>query len=201
MADVNDLDRALKQIREENLSTLGITDGFFQEILAYRLLIERLGEEDNNHWWESLALTRFGRDSLEEVAPRTAVKARLDLTQRVGRKAERERLPENTISLFYLGSAFENRLENSLSDLTNSTNFEPLENLNMELTTTGWTEELGVEGDIVESSSDSTIAVGTIPETELDSREVIRSAARELFAAYGASTTNELRVPYFSIEQ
>lgn len=201
MSEVDDLDRALQQTRDDYLPAVGVPDSLFREVVSHRLLIERLGEAENNYWWDSLVMSEFGRDSLEEVAPRTTVKARLDLAQRIGRKTERERLSEDTVSLFHLGSAFEHRLKGILSEITGFTDFERIETLDMEFTTTGWTDDVGIEGELTESGSGDTIEIGTIPQADLNSIETVVSASQELFTAYGASTTNELRVPYLSIEQ
>lgn len=200
MSDVNDLSQALQRTRDDDLLSIGMTDSFFREVVSRRLLVERLGEAENNYWWDSLVMSEFGRDSIEEVTPRTMVKARVDLAQRIGRKAERERLSEDTISLFHLGSVFEHRLEGVLSEITGSTYFEHIEALDMEFTTTGWTDSVGTEDELTEGRSGDTIEIGTIPDTDLDSIEPLVSVAQDLFTAYGASTTNEFRVPYFSIE-
>lgn len=82
-----DLEKALSST-QERLEKAGVSDALAHEVLSYRLLIERLGETDNNSWWDSIVLTDTGRDRLGEVIPQTAVKSMIDLAQRIGRKAE-----------------------------------------------------------------------------------------------------------------
>lgn len=101
-----DLEKALLAT-QERLEEAGVSDALVREVLSYRLLIERLGETDNNSWWDSIVLTDTGRDRLGEVTPQTAVKSTIDLAQRIGRKAEQDRLDSNSISLFYLGPTVE----------------------------------------------------------------------------------------------
>ncbi|WP_254547344.1 BrxE family protein [Halomarina pelagica] len=187
---------------QENLGEIGVEDALVREVLSYRLLIERLGESDNNDWWESMILTELGRDRLDEVTPKTAAKARIDLAQRVGRKVEQDRTEKNTISLFYLGPTVEAQISAELEDISESTQFEMLESLTETTGTTDWTADLVDNVDLEFSEEGEVLRLGpdTLEEAQLKSRTTMRRVARECFAGYGQSAEGSLQVPYYKVE-
>jgi hypothetical protein len=199
MAD-SSLGDALAATREA-LQTLGIEDDLFRDVLAVRLLIERVGETDNNGWWESRVLAELGRDSLAEVTPKTRTKARIDLAQQVGRKVEREATPADALSLFYLGPTGEAQLDALLEEMDPDATaaFEALESLTASFDTAGWTTTL-VDDPISPAGGSGAFEIESVAESELQDHEALRTAALSCFGAYGASTAGALRVPYISIE-
>ena len=56
---------------KETLQSAGIEDEFFIDLIASRLLVERIGETKNQDWWESRILSETGRTRLDEVTPKT----------------------------------------------------------------------------------------------------------------------------------
>lgn len=189
---------------QEELRFSGIDDALARETLSYRLLVERIGESGNNDWWDSIIFTETGRDRFEEVTPKTAVKARIELAQRVGLKAEREILPDNTLSLFYLGPTAEAQIQAELNSVQNDDlRFEKLEDLRLITDKPGWTEGLADDFNISRSSRSERIEVGeeSLTESDLQSRNTRRKVARRCFSAYGHSTHENLRVPYYKVEQ
>lgn len=196
------LEGTLETVQEE-LESLGVEDALAREVVSYRLLVERLGEERNNEWWESLVFTETGRDRLEEVTPKTAVKARIDLAQRIGRKVEQDQLSENTLSLFYLGPTAESQIDAELENIgKEDVSFNALESLSITFDEMGWADGLV---DDIEPNIDTTetvIRIGEISdESELKSRRTLREVARQCAVAYGQSTHNNLRVPYYNIDR
>ena len=187
---------------QENLEEMGVEDALVREVLCYRLLIERLGESDNNDWWESMILTELGRDRLDEVTPKTAAKARIDLAQRVGRKVEQDRTEKNAISLFYLGPTVETQISAELEDVSESTQFEMLESLTETTDMTGWAAGLVDSVDLEFSEGGEVLCLGpnALEEAQLKSRTTMRRVARECFTGYGQSTTGALQVPYYPVE-
>jgi hypothetical protein len=196
-----DLEKALSST-QERLEKAGVSDALVREVLSYRLLIERLGETDNNSWWDSIILTDTGRDRLGEVIPQTAVKSTIDLAQRIGRKAEQDRLDSNSISLFYLGPTVEAQVSAEIEDISGIPNFEQLESLSERINETDWAAELTdvSSPEYVEDGSTVHLNEGTLDETQLKSRTTMRRVARECFVGYGRSTVETLRVPYYEIE-
>jgi len=197
----NELETALTAT-QEHLEDIGVEDALVREVLSYRLVIGRLGESDNNDWWDSMILTELGRDRLNEVTPKTAAKARIDLAQRVGRKAEQDRIEKNAISLFYLGPTIEAQITAELEDLSESTQFEILESLSKTIGTANWTTELVDVSDLKYSEEGKKVRLNNdaLDEGQLKSRKTMRRVARECFAGYGRSTEGSLQVPYYSVE-
>jgi len=197
----NELETALTAT-QGNLEDIGVEDALVREVLSYRLLIERLGENDNNKWWDSMILTELGRDRLNEVTPKTAAKSRIGLAQRVGRKAEQDRIEKDAISLFYLGPTVEAQITAELDDISNYTQFEVLESLSKTIDVANWTTELVDVSDLKYNEEGETVRVNpnALDESELKSRTTMRRVARECFAGYGRSTEGSLQVPYYSVE-
>lgn len=188
---------------QEELESLGVEDALAREVVSYRLLVERLGEERNNEWWESIVFTETGRDRLEEVTPKTAVKARIDLAQRIGQKVEQDRLSENTVSLFDLGPTAESQIDAELENIgKEDVQFDALESLSVTFDETGWADSLVDDTEPVVDTKDTVIELGEInEESELKSRRTLREVARQCTVAYGQSTHNDLRVPYYNIDR
>ena len=188
---------------QDDLRSLGVNDALAREVLSYRLLVERMGEEGNNEWWDSIVLTETGRDRLNEVTPKTAIKSRIELAQRVGRKAERDRLPDDTLSLYNLGPTMESLIDAELDGLENvDCSFDSLESLSITYDEPGWAEGLAETADSVEISTGSTIQIGVVDdESELKSRNTLRTILRRCVVAYGQSTKNSLQVPYYTVKR
>jgi hypothetical protein len=205
------LDERFGSVRDD-LRELGVEDGFFLDLVAARLLLERVGESDNMAWWDSLVLSETGRVRLEEVTPKTQTKARLTLAQKVGRRAESNRLPDDAISLFSFGPRVESQLSAAIDELdeTELIRFEALEELSVSSLEPGWTAPIlsELEYDETEIPAQDTIPApepdGTIPldqsghtETEIESRR--QSLLAAVVQAYG-TTTESLQVPYYPLE-
>jgi len=193
------LEEALETTREE-LQALGVEEDLFRDVLAVRLLVERLGESENNSWWDSRVFTSLGRDSLAEVTPKTRVKARFDLAMQVGQKVEREATPDDTLSLFYLGPTGEAQLEALLEDIDGESAFSHLEDLEAAFTEPGWTASVVNETGDVETGTQGPIEIGSADADALQDHDSLRDVALQCFGAYGASTQETLRVPYFRIK-
>lgn len=186
---------------KSDLSSLGVDDAAAREILASRLLVERLGETGNNNWWESKALTPTGRERLVEVLPKTSTKARLDLAQEVGQKAEQDRLTKNSISLFYLGPTAEAQLEAELEAVSaEDVHFDELEALDCQCDEPGWSEPIAPDVESIDPEASGHIRIGSMTESELRDRTEFRKAANRCLLGYGFSTVDELRVPYYEVD-
>ena len=127
---------------KETLEQAGIEDDFFLDLVASRLLVERIGESKNLNWWESRVLSETGRTRLSEVTPKTQLQSRINLALKVGRKAESDRLPDDSITLFSLGPQLESRLSAALEELEGDENLtlKALEDLSIQSLEEGWTD-------------------------------------------------------------
>lgn len=206
----SDLGAAYRATRDD-LREIGIDDSFFLDLLAARLVVERVGETDNLEWWESRVLSETGRDRLTEVTPKTHVKARISLAQKVGRKAERDQLPADAVSLFSFGPRLESRLEAAVEEIQadDETTFEALEQLSGLTVDSKWTAPLIAE---LNDHRDAPPAESlpspeprkallladdgrTMDEVEAQKRELLTTFLR----GYG-KVTEQLAVPYYPLE-
>lgn len=187
------------KLKSEHLSSIGIENDIIKEVLSYQLLIERLGERDNNDWWKSKLFTKFGRKSLEEVLPKSWTKARIKLAREIGLKSEKTKIQEEDyVSLFYLGPYFEHLMKKELEKIDSQNDFKYLENLNIRFDESGWGENFGDSS--VETEIKNTPCLGEISKSDLEDDESILFFAKNLFYAYSKSTEKNLIVPYYVIK-
>jgi hypothetical protein len=199
-------------LTKETLNDAGIEDDFFLDLVASRLLIERVGETNNQDWWDSRVLSETGRARLSEVTPKTRLKSRINLSIKVGRKVESDRLPDDSISLFSFGPQLESRVTAVIDkiDAGDELTLEALETLSIQSLDEGWTD-----GVIAETESNIPATSTTSPSEELGSGESILldesgytqseidpekwSLLTSLLRGYG-HCTDQPRVPYYSLE-
>ncbi|GGL64463.1 BrxE family protein [Halocalculus aciditolerans] len=129
---------------KEALHEAGIDDEFFLDLIASRLLIERVGESNNQGWWDSRVLSETGRARLDEVTPKTQLQSRITLASKVGRKAESDHLPADTISLFSFGPRVESRISAAIEEIDASDDqpLEALESISVQSLSEGWTDRI-----------------------------------------------------------
>lgn len=196
----------------ETLENAGMVDDFFLDLVASRLVVERVGESSNQDWWESRVLSETGRTRLSEVTPKTRLKSRITLALKLGRKAESDRVADDSISLFSFGPQIESRLTAAIEEPESNDDlaFEVLEDLSVQSLEEGWTD--GIITTIASniSSTDTTepqqnpgtgesYLVGersyTQDEIEPDKWRILTTLVR----GYG-QCTNQLQVPYYTLE-
>jgi hypothetical protein len=196
----------------ETLEKAGMADDFFLDIVASRLVIERVGESNNQDWWESRVLSETGRTRLSEVTPKTQLKARVTLALKVGRKAESDRVADNSISLFSFGPQTESRLTAAIEELESDDGltFGALEDLSIQSLEAGWTDGIITatasnisSTDITEPQqspkADESYLIGesgyTQDEIEPNKWRILTSLLR----GYG-QCDDQLQVPYYTLE-
>ncbi|WP_306055836.1 BrxE family protein [Natronococcus wangiae] len=194
---------------KETLYETGIEDDFFLDLIAARLVVERVGEANNRDWWDSRVLSETGRARLSEVTPKTQLQSRIKLASKVGRKAESDRLSADAISLFSFGPRVESRVKAAIEEIESADkcSLGTLENLSVQSLDEGWTDQL-----IEQTASNSTAAAGSRTEPaagrsfRLDDSEYTQSEIEAekrrllttLLQGYGYST-DRLRVPYYPL--
>lgn len=194
---------------KEALSDGGIEDEFFLDLTASRLLIERVGEPNNQGWWDSRVLSETGRARLEEVTPKTQLQSRITLALKVGRKAESDRLPADAISLFSFGPQVESRLSAAIEDIEAADDqpLETLETIAVQSLSEGWTDRIIEQtGSNITAASTSLTDPGTgdsfrIEEDGYTQSEIEPEKWRllvTLLQGYGYST-DRLCVPYYPL--
>jgi len=196
----NEIGLAYEKVFTDNIPDMGITEDIFREILAYRLLVERIGESDNNNWWKSNVLTKFGRRSLKEVLPNSSTKARIKLALEVAKKVEKTGTAEKqTLTLFSMGSFFENLLNTEIEKNNLENDFSVLEELHLVGTEVGWNK--GIVDVVIEPFSEkgNLLCLGEVTSKQLYDLEELSFLAKTLFYSYGNSTKNNLKIPYYVI--
>lgn len=202
----------------DQLGELGIEDRFLRDLIASRLTIERVGEVAETgglDWWDSRVLTSTGRDRLSEVTPRTWVQARIDLAMEVGREAEGDRLPTDSVSLFSMTPQIETRVDAAIEAIPADVNepFTELEEIEPADVDDGWTDpivdELGGDADaalVEEADMERTNVFKLRADTELTPDNVDADRAgilATLMKGYGRRdrglSTNEFSVPYYGL--
>jgi len=197
---------------KEVLYNAGINEEFFLDLVASRLLIERIGETGSLDWWDSRVLSETGRARLSEVTPKTQLKSRIDLALKVGRKAESDRLPDDSISLFSFGPQIESRLTAAIEEIESNDEFtlKPLESLSIQSLDEGWTDAV-----ISETESNISAASAIEPAQEPGESDAFLlekngytqdeidpekwGLLTSLLRGYGYCT-DRLRVPYYNLE-
>lgn len=197
---------------KETLHDAGVEDDFFLDLIASRLLVERIGETNNKDWWESRVLSETGRTRISEVTPKTQLRSRIDLALKVGDKAELDRLPDDSISLFSFGPQVESRLTAALDEIDgdDGLTLKALENLSIQSLDKGWTDAVIAA---TESNISSASDVGSLSnpgsgesflldESGYTQEEINPEKWRlltTLLRGYGYCT-NRLQVPYYHLE-
>lgn len=195
---------------KEALSDAGIEDEFFLDLIASRLLVERVGESNNQGWWDSRVLSETGRARLKEVTPKTQLQSRITLASKVGRKAESDRLPADAISVFSFGPQVESRLSAAIEDIeaTDDQPLNTLETISVQSLSEGWTDRIIEQtGSNITAASTSLTDPGTgdsfcIGEDGYAQSEIEPEKWRllvTLLQGYGHST-DRLCVPYYPLK-
>lgn len=199
MAETGRLSECFETLQEETLPGLGVDNPTWTRILAARLLIERVGERNANYWWDSQVLSSFGSDTLNETVPRTSTRAQISLATKVGRKAESDAIgSENVVSLFDLGPFVESRIQREVESLEGNGDLSVLESQSVEITETGWTNTFSDGDTEIATDTKTSYELGSIDIDDLQNESVRQDVVSQLIAGYGASTKQNLVVPYYS---
>ena len=194
------LSKCLEQLRSETLPSMGLNDPLLMRIISARLLIERVGEQDANYWWDSQVLNGFGENRLKETVPQTATQSQVELALKIGRKVENEIIEQESVSLFDLGPYVESQIQREVNKIDTSDGLDILKEQSVEITEDGWTESL-VESEVtVDSGIESSYELGSISVNELQEEEVLDDVVSHLISGYGNATKQDLQIPYYSVK-
>lgn len=192
----------------QNLREAGLEDDFFLDLIGSRLLIERVGESNNQGWWDSRVLSETGRARLDEVTPKTRLQSQVNLAMKVGRKAESDVIPADSISLFSFGPKLEAQLGAAIEDLNapDEPLLTDLEDLTVQSLETGWADPI-----IEQMASNISVASISLPDAGSDSYRISEDGFDQseieaekwrllatLLRGYGQNT-ERLRVPYYPL--
>ena len=197
---------------KEALEKVGIESDFFTDLIASRLVIERVGESDNMEWWDSRVLSETGRTRLSEVTPKTRLKSQISLALKIGHKVEADQLPDDSISLFSFGPQTESRIAAAIEEIEASDDLilDEIEGLSVQSLEQGWTDEIITEtasnisvADISESQQQAGSGDSLLLDEESYTQDEIEPDQWRILTTilwrYG-QCTDQLQVPYYTLE-
>ena len=108
---MENLQLKIVEISNDYTNEMGIDTEILANTLYYRLTLMRLGEEDNNIWWESNILGEVGRRNIGKFFPNTFNSQRYNIGRKIiVDKEQREISEKDYISLFNFGYFFETEI-------------------------------------------------------------------------------------------
>jgi hypothetical protein len=181
----------------------------YPDLIAFRVMIARLGDSDNNRWWNIAILSSFGKQHLADFLPKTIQSKRIWLAFAACAKVEGKTIPSrNYISLFNLGFNIEREISlllsrNSMDESNIERILSIIESTKWLLDSPGWMQQLGYEApggsNITASESNITaLCLGTLDKQP--GKEFLVKIQESLFAGYGNSFLGHLVVPYYEVK-
>lgn len=175
------------------------------DTLFYRLTIIRLGEEDNNVWWESSILGEVGRRNLENFFPNTFDKQRYDIARKIIVEKENREIPEKRFTtLFNFGYEFETKIFTPfVKEISNSDGWKEvldmIENIKDKKFTSPWARDFFNLPKLPTHTLDDkkTIELGSISETFYRSKVNFEDAIKSFISIYDLCTLGSVVTPYY----
>lgn len=176
------------------------------ELLYYRLVIARLGEEDNNAWWESSILSEVGRRNLNRFLPNTLYKQRYDIARKIIYSKETRTIESRKfVSLYNFGYKFESEVFKPFVDelVINDKWYEilmSLEKIKGFKFKSPWVREFFELDRLPQSntSNKDSIEIGNIQETFYNDYTEFTSVIKGLLSVYDRCTFGKLLIPYYT---
>ena len=175
------------------------------ETLFYRLTIIRLGEEDNNVWWESSILGEVGRRNLEKFFPNTFYKQRYDIARKIIIEKENREIQEKRFTtLFNFGYEFETKIFTPfIKEVSNSDSLKEvldmIEDIKEKKFNSPWAREFYNIPKLPPHSfhSKNVIELGSISETFYKSKENFEDVLISFISVYDLCTLGSVVTPYY----
>lgn len=179
------------------------------EILAntlyYRLTIMRLGEEDNNAWWESSILSEVGRRNLEKFFPNTFSKQRYDIARKIMTDKENREIPDKRYTtLFNFGYKFEIEIfKPYIKEISNLEEWKEvlnmIENIKNKKFDGSWARDFyGIPKlPSVKIGNENIIELGSIAENFYINRTNFEDTIKTFLAVYDLCTQGKVVIPYY----
>lgn len=193
--------RALNE--KVDVSELGVEKEILENTLFYRLTIIRLGEEDNNAWWDSLILSEVGRRNLQRFFPNTFLNQRYDIARKVVYEREKRIIQDKDfISLFYYGYDFENRIFKEYIHILSNLDewkelLELIEDIKNFKVSNKWIKDIyNIETKEVSDDSE-VINIGIIQNEFYKSKETFENFIKEVLSVYEKSNLGIVYTPYY----
>ena len=175
------------------------------DTLYYRLTILRLGEEDNNGWWESIILGEVGRRNLEKFFPNTFSSQRYDIATKIINQKENREITENEFTtLFNFGYEFETQVfKPFVKEISKLDGWEDIlkgiEEIKAKKINIGWVRELYDISELPDDklSNEKTIELGKISRTFYNDKNSFEDAIKSFLSIYNICTQGNLKTGYY----
>ena len=200
---MQDIRRKVHELAKKHKSAVNVE--ILADTLFYRLTIIRLGEEDNNMWWESCILGEVGRRNLEKFFPNTFYKQRYDIARKIiVEKENREITEKRFTTLFNFGYEFETKIFTPfIKEIANSDGWQEvldmIENVKEKKFTSPWAREFFDLPKLPVHTFDDKKAIdlGSISETFYKSKENFEDAIKAFISIYDLCTIGRVVIPYY----
>ncbi|MEK4181340.1 BREX-6 system BrxE protein [Aeribacillus sp. FSL K6-1121] len=192
---IKDSDIQDKRVSKKNLA----------KVIYYRIMIARLGEEDNNFWWESRILSSVGRLNMIPFLPKTFFQQRFDMAIKAVRQKEINTIHVNkVITLFHFGYEFEKKVfEPALKMLTSRKEWkdilleiEKIENISF---TKHWARDFFDEHRLqtFENVSGNAFEIGSKTRHFYIHNEELEEVIHNLVSVYDYASKGQITIPYY----
>lgn len=204
MQKILEIKNKIRALNEKiDVKELGVEKEILANTLFYRLTIIRLGEEDNNAWWDSLILSQVGRRNLERFFPNTFLNQRYDIARKVVYEREKRIIQDKDfISLFYYGYDFENRIFKEYIHLLSGLNewselFQLVEDIKDVKVANKWMREMyNIETDHV-NKDEEVINIGIMQNEFYKTKETFDHFIKGILSVYENSNLGVVYTPYY----
>lgn len=202
---MNDLRNKINELSSKcNIDKSEVGVEVLSDTLYYRLTILRLGEEDNNIWWESSILSEVGRRNLERFFPNTFHKQRYDIARKIVYEKEKREIAEKDFrTLFNFGYDFETKIfkpfiqeiveKEGWKDILNG-----LENLKGFKFNSGWSSEFyNITKSLPVTATGNQIDLGILQDKFYLNKELFINTMEAFISVYDKATPGNVVTPYY----
>lgn len=192
-------------VKTVGLNKFNVDTEILVDTLYYRLTIIRLGEEDNNAWWESSILSEIGRRNLEKFFPNTFNKQRYDIARKIIIEKENREIPEKKFTtLFNFGYKFETEIfKPFIKEITKTEGWQEvlsmIENVKEKKFNGPWAREFYeiAKLPIHNLKNEKIIELGSLPEAFYSNKNSFEDTMKTFISIYDLCTFGKVVIPYY----
>lgn len=202
---MNDLRNKINELSSKcNIDKSEVGVEVLSDTLYYRLTILRLGEEDNNIWWESSILSEVGRRNLERFFSNTFHKQRYDIARKIVYEKEKREISEKDFrTLFNFGYDFETKIfKPFIKEIVDQEGWKDvlniLENLKGCKFNSGWSREFYNMSNLpMVNINSEQIDLGILQDKFYLNKESFKNTMENFISVYDKATLGNVVTPYY----
>lgn len=202
---MNDLRNKINELSSKcNIDKSEVSIEVLSDTLFYRLTILRLGEEDNNIWWESSILSEVGRRNLERFFPNTFHKQRYDIARKIVYEKEKREISEKDFrTLFNFGYDFETKIfKPFIKEIVEQEGWKDvlniLENLKGCKFNRGWSREFYTIAKLpIVNANTNQVDLGILQDKFYLNKELFKNTMDTFLSVYDKATPGNVVTPYY----